>query len=86
MIDKQLFEILVCPRTQMPLETADETLRSAVNEAIAAGRIKNEAGQIVEKPLAGGLVCRDKTRLYPIVDGIPVLLADEAIPLDQLGE
>jgi uncharacterized protein YbaR (Trm112 family) len=47
--------------------------------------LKNKGGEPVEAPLAGGLVREDNTLLYPIVDGIPVLLIDEAIPLEQIG-
>lgn len=84
MIEKELLEIIVCPKTQTPLRVAGEKLMARLNEAIAAGRIKNGGGQAVEKPLAGGLVCQDDTLLYPVVDDIPVLLIDEAIPLEQI--
>ena len=83
MIDKELLDILVCPKDQVPLALADETLLAKVNEAIVAGRIENLGGRTVEEPLQGGLVRTDKTLLYPIVDEIPVLLADEAIRLQQ---
>ena len=41
--------------------------------------------QTFDQLLDGGLLRGDKTFLYPIHDGIPVLLADEAIPLAQLA-
>jgi uncharacterized protein YbaR (Trm112 family) len=59
-------------------------LLARINRAIAAGRVKNRAGRPMEHPLAGGLVRKDQTLLYPIVDDIPVLLADEAIPLAEI--
>ena len=40
-------------------------------------------GSIVESRWQGGLIREDGTLLYPITDGIPVLLIDGAIPLDQ---
>ena len=85
MIDKELLDVLVCPKDQVPLALADEALLARVNEAIAAGQIENLGGRTVEEPLQGGLVRKDKILLYPIVDEIPVLLTDEAIPLQQLG-
>ena len=85
MIDKELLDVLVCPKDRVPLALADEQLVAKVNRAIEAGRIKNLAGQSVGEPIQGGLVRDDATLLYPIVDDIPVLLADEAIPLEQLG-
>ena len=56
------------------------------NRAIAAGWLKNRAGEALTKAIEGGLVRQDQTMLYPVIDGIPILLVDEAIPLDQLGE
>ena len=85
MIDKELLRILVCPKDHSPLSVADAELLARLNQAIAAAKVKNLAGRAVTEPLAGGLVRQDKTLLYPIVDDIPVLLADEAIPLDQIG-
>jgi uncharacterized protein len=83
MIDKELLKILVCPESHSPLHLADAQLLAKINRAIAAARVQNRAGRIVEQPLQGGLVRQDNQLLYPITDDIPVLLIDEAIPLDQ---
>ncbi len=84
MIDEKLLDILACPDNHSPLSLADEQLLAKLNAAISAGKLKNKAGQPVEEPVQGGLVREDRTLLYPIVDGIPVLLIDEALPLDQV--
>ena len=83
MIDKDLLSLLVCPESKTSLQPADEELLARLNQAIAAGNVKNRAGQPVEAPLQGGLVREDGTVLYPIVDDVPVLLIDEAIALAQ---
>jgi uncharacterized protein YbaR (Trm112 family) len=70
MVDPQLLAILVCPETRTPLHEAAE------------GRLRNRAGQAVEGPIQGGLIREDGRVLFPIVDGIPVMLIDEAIPLE----
>ena len=82
MIDKDLLKILVCPENHTPLRLADQSLVDRLNRAVAAGSLKNRVGQAVQSPLQGGLVREDGALFYPIVDGIPVLLIDEASPLD----
>lgn len=77
--------MLVCPENQSALSLASNDLIADVNREIASGRLKNKAGQKVERPVAGGLVRTDQSVLYPIVDEIPLLLVDEGIPLDQIA-
>jgi uncharacterized protein YbaR (Trm112 family) len=84
MIDKERLSILVCPVDRTPLRIADDRVVAQVNRGIAAGRITNRAGRLVGQPIGGGLVRTDNTLLYPVFDDIPVLLADEAIPLAQI--
>ncbi|HVX14345.1 MAG TPA: hypothetical protein VHC22_24375 [Pirellulales bacterium] len=84
MISKELLDILVCPERRTRLSVADDELVADLNRAIEARRLKNRGGERVEKPLDGGLLRDDRTVVYPIVDGIPIMLIDEAIPLDQL--
>ncbi len=57
-----------------------------VNSAIAAGRLKNRGGQVVERELEQGLVREDGRVLYPVWDDIPVMLLDEAVQLADLAD
>lgn len=86
MISKQLLEMLICPENGMSLRSADAELLRQVNDAIRAGRISNRLGDRVEKVLSEGLVREDGQGLYAVRDGIPVMLVDEMIPLDQVPE
>ncbi len=86
MIDRELAALLVCPKDRVPLKLAEPRLLSRVNRAIAAGRVKNQAGRAVEDQLSAALVRQDDTLLYPVLDGIPVLLVEEAIALDQIEQ
>lgn len=86
MIDKDLLDILACPETKQDLEPADAGLIEKINRAISEGKIESRSGQKLTAPIGGGLVQKnDRKYLYPIIDGIPVLLIEEAIPLNNLN-
>jgi uncharacterized protein YbaR (Trm112 family) len=82
-ISKELLSILICPENRTPLELADEPLLQAVNRAITGGRVRNKGGETVTEPLEAALVRQDRAVVYPIIDRIPILLADAAITLDD---
>ena len=83
MVDQELLDILVCPETKQPLRLADEALLARVNAAISSGTMANRGGQTVSEAVSEGLVRDDGKYLYPVRDDIPVMLIDEALPLDQ---
>jgi uncharacterized protein YbaR (Trm112 family) len=84
MVDDKTLAMLRCPKDHSMLHRAEASLVARLNTAIRAGRLRNQAGQLVEHSIDGGLVRAGGDLLYPIVDEIPVLLYDEAIPLTQL--
>lgn len=81
MIPSDLLSILCCPETHQALRMAEPTLIEQLNQKIAAGGVRNRAGQLVTEQLQTGLVRSDDQFVYPLRQGIPVLLVDEAIPL-----
>ncbi len=85
MINPELLDILVCPENRTPVREIDDDLLEKINAAIASGALKNRAGESVTERIEGGLVREDEKYVYAIRDDIPVMLIDEAIPLDQLN-
>ena len=86
MISKDLLEMLVCPESHQSLTIAQPELVERINQGIEKGRVKNAGGTKVAKPFDGGLLRADGKVFYPVLDEIPVLLVDEAILLEQLGD
>jgi uncharacterized protein len=81
-IDKDLLAILCCPETKQDVALAESAVIDQLNQRIARGELKNKAGQAVTERLDGGLIRADRKVLYPVRDDIPVMLIEEAIPLE----
>ncbi|MFO1525079.1 MAG: Trm112 family protein [Turneriella sp.] len=77
----ELIDILVCPRSKKKLVLADTATLDRVNALIAAGKCREISGTAVSEPLAEGLLQRETGVFYPVRDGIPVLIYDNAVEL-----
>ncbi len=84
-MDKRLLAILRCPVTYKGLTLAKRTTLKAVNDAIDAGKLVNRDGRVLAEPLSEALVTDDGKVLYPVTNGIPVLLEGESVNMEQLG-
>lgn len=83
MMHPELLNVLVCPEDHSQLTVADENLLRRLNQAIARGQLTNKVGHKLDRQLEGGLIRAAGDIVYPIVDGIPMMLTDEGIPLAQ---
>ncbi len=81
MIDSKFLDILCCPETRGALKPASDELLASLNSAIESGTLVNAAGEKITEKLTEVLVSEDGSRAYIVREGIPVLLADEAIML-----
>jgi uncharacterized protein YbaR (Trm112 family) len=86
LISKDLLEMLVCPESHQSLTIARAELVERINRGIEKGQVNNAGGTKMVKPFDGGLLRADGKVFYPVLDEIPVLLADEAILLEQLDD
>lgn len=80
-IPEDLLEILVCPETHQPVRLANAEELERVNARIRAGELRNRGGEQPAAELREALIREDGRVLYPVDDGIPVMLLDESIEL-----
>src|SRR5688572_180521 len=82
-MDRKLLDILCCPTSHQPLALLDDRELATVNQGIGGGAIRRADGSPQSTPLTAGLVTRDRRTIYRVEDGIPALLADEALAAGQ---
>jgi uncharacterized protein YbaR (Trm112 family) len=85
-IHQDLLSILICPKSKKPLRMASSAEVQRVNDAVRAGTAKTVGGAEVKEPLeealfADGAGSNGGSLVYPVREGIPILLIQEAIPL-----
>jgi uncharacterized protein YbaR (Trm112 family) len=85
-MDKRLLDILCDPVSRTPLKLLSKLQVDALNRAIRAQQVQTTAGKTIAEELGAGLITTDGKVMYRIDDGIPVLLADEAIGTTQLHD
>lgn len=81
MVHPELLKILCCPETHQKIALADAAMIQRMNEQIAQGKAVNRAGKPVTEKLEEGLLREDGKVLYPVRQGVPVMLIDEGIVL-----
>ena len=85
-IDGKLLEILCCPVSKTPLTRLGPGQLKKMNAAITAGKVQYVHGEPVQQTLREALITEDSKVVYPVVDGIPILLGEKGIGTTQLTD
>ena len=80
-MDSKLLDILCCPITHKPLTRLSADKLAELNQKIQAGLLVDRSGQVLTEPLQQALLTNDGRLVYPVNDGVPVLLEDLCIDL-----
>lgn len=80
-MDSKLLDILCCPITHKPLTRLSAEALVALNQKIEAGVLVDRSGEVLTVPLQQALQTDDGRLVYPVNDGVPVLLEDLCIDL-----
>jgi len=84
-MDKRLLTILRCPISHKGLSVLKKDKLERLNAAIDGGELVNHDGVTLADTLGEALITDDGKRIYPVADGIPVLLEGESISMEQLA-
>jgi len=82
-INDQLLSLLCDPVTHVPLTLIRKKQLQLVNRQIDAGQVETVDGIEVVEPLEDALITQDNKVIYPIREGIPVLLYEQGIGTTQ---
>lgn len=85
-LSAEILEVICCPETHQDLALVSSQQLSVLNGLQAEGKLKHRSGAHVEYRLSDGLLRKDQQVLYPVREGIPVLLTEEAILIESLQE
>jgi uncharacterized protein YbaR (Trm112 family) len=83
-ISQELLSILVCPESKEQVNLASSQILEKINQAISNGRVVKKSGQKAAEAISAGLIRSDNKILYPIVEGIPVMLVEEGLVLEGI--
>ncbi|NND44099.1 MAG: hypothetical protein HKN58_02160 [Xanthomonadales bacterium] len=85
-VDGKLLEILCCPVSKTPLKMLPADKLETLNAAISNGSVRYVDGETVAEALAEALVTEDMKVIYPVDEGIPILLHEKGIGTTQFQD
>ena len=83
-ISDELLNILVCPETKQQVSLISDQDLARINSLISEGKLLKKSGAKAEEALIAGLLREDRKVLYPIIEGIPVMLIEESLVVENI--
>ena len=83
-MNEKILKLICCPSSKKQLKILNAESLDDLNQAISAGLIKNNQGKILKDKIDQALITEDYELAYIVRDGIPVLLENESIKMNQL--
>jgi uncharacterized protein YbaR (Trm112 family) len=77
-MDTELLTLLRCPETHGVLRPVTPAELEYINAAIHNSGVRNRNGEVISELLEDCLICDSAGLCYPVRDGLPIMLADEA--------
>ena len=83
-LDRKLLDVLCCPISKLPVQPLKGDKLRRLNQAVEAGELRYQDGETVAETLNEALITDNGARVYRVDDGIPIMLEDRAIPVEDL--
>lgn len=84
-IEPKHLATLRCPVSKRPIDLLRASSLDRLNQKIQASEIKDNNGRTLSTPLEQALITDTGTVIYPIVDGVPVLIEADGIAASQIN-
>ena len=84
MLSKKLLDILICPISHNPLKVTPKEIIASVNVLINKKKCYTVNRQNVKNTIKEAVYAPGTLHLYRVENGIPILLANEAINLKDI--
>lgn len=84
-VDRKLLDILCCPITGQSVEPLSRDRLKRLNALIEQGEVAYIDGTQITDALGEALITANGERIYPVDDGIPVMLEERCISTRTLS-
>lgn len=85
-MEDSFLSLLRCPRTGGRLALAGPEALTELNDSARKGKLVSVSGQEVQEPLEAALISVCGHWLYPVREGVPMLLVDQALSAADLKD